>query len=252
MHSLRVEGLSKHFGGVNALRNVSFSVETGQHLALIGPNGAGKSTLFNVIGGNLPADGGQIFLLGQDITHIPPYRRSHLGIARSFQVAALFLELTVLSNILLALHGNLRSRFGMYRPMASYKNINDKAHQLLDSMDLWTKRDDIVEELSYGEQRRLEISIALSGEPKLLLLDEPSAGLTIAESEDIRNRINSLGSDITVILVAHDMDLVFGFAERIIVLHYGEIIAEGTCDEIRHNLRVKEIYMGSETGNTLC
>lgn len=250
MEALKVEGLCQDFGGVRALQNVSFSVEAGEHLAIIGPNGAGKTTLLNVIDGQLKPSAGRVIFLKQDITLLSPYNHAHLFIGRSFQLTTLFLDLTVLDNILLAFHGTSRSRFQMFRSITSYKNLYDNAHELLDSVDLWEKRDELVKAISYGEQRKLEISLSLAMKPKLLLLDEPSCGLTTTESDDISNRIRDLGSDITVILVAHDMDLVFGFAERIIVLHYGEIVVEGTCDEIRRDSRVREIYMGSEATAT--
>ena len=251
MEALRVEDLSKDFGGVRAVQHVSFSVETGEHLAIIGPNGAGKTTLFNLLGGQLHPTGGRVYLFGQEITNVAAISRAHLGIARSFQLTSLFLNLTVLENILLALQGTRPSRFQMFRPASAYKHLYTKAKELLDSMDLWRKKDDPVHAISYGEQRKLEIALSLALEPKLLLLDEPSTGLTTAESADITSMIRNLGRDITVILVAHDMDLVFGVAERIIVLHYGEIIAEGTGEKISTDPRVKEIYMGSEeaTGN---
>jgi len=251
MEALRVEGLSKDFGGVRALRGVSFSVEAGEHLAIIGPNGAGKTTLFNLLSGQLPPTAGSVYLFGQEITNMPAHRCAHLGIARSFQLTTLFLNLTVLENILLALQGTRPSRFQMFRSATAYEHLYTKAQELLDSMDLWGKKDDPVHAISYGEQRKLEIALSLASEPKLLLLDEPSSGLTTAESADITSMIRNLGTDITAILVAHDMDLVFGVAERIIVLHYGEIIAEGTGEKISTDPRVKEIYIGSEeaTGN---
>ena len=251
MEALRVEGLSKDFGGVRAVRDVSFSVEAGEHLVIIGPNGAGKTTMFNLLDGQLPPTAGRVYLFGQEITNLAAHSRPHLGIARSFQLTTLFLNLTVLENILLALQGTRPSRFQMFRSATAYEHLYAKAEELLDSMDLWGKKDDPVHAISYGEQRKLEIALSLALEPKLLLLDEPSSGLTTAESADITTMIRNLGTDITVILVAHDMDLVFGVAERIIVLHYGEIIAEGTGEEISTNPRVREIYMGSEeaTGN---
>jgi len=251
MEALKVEGLSKDFGGVHAARDVSFSVEAGEHLAIIGPNGAGKTTLFNLLSGQLTATAGRVYLFGQDITRMPTHRRVDLGLARSFQLTTLFLNLTVLDNTLLALQGTQPSRFQMFRSATAYKHLFTKAQELLDSMDLWEKKDDLVQAISYGEQRKLEIALSLASEPKLLLLDEPSTGLTATESADIISMIRNLGSDITVIIVAHDMDLVFGVAERIIVLHYGEIIAEGTPEEISADSKVKEIYMGGEetTGN---
>ena len=246
MEALRVEDLTKDFGGVRAVRSVSFSVETGEHLAIIGPNGAGKTTLFNLLSGQLSPSVGRVYFLGREITNMKAHGRAHLGIARSFQLTSLFLNLTVLENILLALQGTRPSRFQMLRSASAYKHLYAKAQELLDSMDLWGKKDDTVRTISYGEQRKLEIALSLALEPKLLLLDEPSTGLTAAESADITSMIRNLGRDITVILVAHDMDLVFGVAERIIVLHYGEIIAEGTGERISTDPRVKEIYIGTE------
>ena len=246
--ALRVEGLSKYFGGVHAVRDVSFTVEAGERLAIIGPNGAGKTTLFNMLNGQLRTDAGRIYFSGRDITHLSTHRRAHLGLARSFQLTTLFLYLTVLDNVLLALQGTRLSRFQVFRPITAYESLYAEAQELLGSMDLWEKRDTPVHAISYGEQRKLEITLSLASKPKLLLLDEPSSGLTTGEGADISSRIRSLGTDITIILVAHDMDLVFGVAERIIVLHYGEIIAEGTCDEISRDVRVREIYMGSDEG----
>jgi len=246
MEALRVEGLSKNFGGVSAVDNVSFGVEVGERLVIIGPNGAGKTTLFNLINGQLPATSGRIFFLGQDITAIPTHRRAHLGQARAFQIISLLLNLSVVDNALLALHGTKPYRFKLFRPITHYKLISDKVQETLKALDLWGKRDELVKNLSYGEQRRMEIGLSLGLQPKLLLLDEPSAGLTMEECSGIIDMIKNLGLDITVIIVDHDMDLVFGVAERIIVLHYGQIIADGTPEQIQTDPRVKEIYLGIE------
>jgi branched-chain amino acid transport system ATP-binding protein len=246
MEALRVEHLSKDYGGVHAVRSVSLSVEVGERLAMIGPNGAGKTTLFNLLTGQTPPTGGRVYLFGQEITHLPSHSRAHLGIARSFQATTLFLNASVMDNTLLALHGTRRSRFQMFRSAGAYKALDARAGDLLNLMGLWEKKDDPVHAISYGEQRKLEIVLSLASEPKLLLMDEPSTGLTTAESADIIDMIRDLGRDITVILVAHDMDLVFGVAERIIVLHHGELITSGTPDEISADSRVKEIYMGAE------
>ena len=246
MEALRVERLSRDFGGVQAVKDVSFEVEAGEHMAIIGPNGAGKTTLFNLLCGQLPPSSGRVFFFGQDVTHLPPHKRTHLGIARSFQIASLFLDLTVLKNAMLAFQGKRPSRFQMFRSASSYRDLLRKAEELLGSMGLWEKRYEPANSISYGEQRKLEIALSLASEPKVLLLDEPSCGLTASESADITSRICNLGEDITVILVAHDMDLVFGVAQRIIVLHYGMTIIEGNCEKIRTDPKVREIYMGSE------
>ncbi len=245
MEALVVKDLSKNFGGVSAVQSVSFKVEAGEHLAIIGPNGAGKTTLFNLLSGQLTPTAGHVIFFGQDITNLPTHHRIHLGMSRSFQIASLFLKLSVLQNTRLALQGIRPSRFQMFRSAVSYKNILAKAEELLRSMDLWEKRNVLANAISYGEQRKLEIALSLATEPKLLLLDEPSSGLTASEGADITSRIRNLGSTITVILVAHDMDLVFGVAQRIIVLHYGELIIDGSCEKIRTDPKVKEIYMGA-------
>jgi len=246
MEVLRVENLNKQFGGIHATRNVSFNVEEGEHLAIIGPNGAGKTTLFNLLGGQLTASSGKILFRGKDITYLPAHKRTQLGIARSFQIVSLFSNLTVLENIQLALQGTRSSRFQIYKPVTRYQYLFTEAEELLKSMELWTKRNEPVHSISYGEQRKLEITLSLASDLKLLLLDEPSCGLTTTESADITNRIHKLSKNITVLLVGHDMDLVFGVAQRIIVLHYGEIIMQGTCDEVKASNKVKEIYMGCE------
>ncbi|TET16448.1 MAG: ABC transporter ATP-binding protein [Dehalococcoidia bacterium] len=248
MEALRVEGLSKDFGGVHALSNVSFSVEVGERLAIIGPNGAGKTTLFNLLNGQLLPTAGWIQFFGQDITTMPTHRRAHLGQGRSFQIISLFLNLTVLDNTLITLHGTKRSRFQMFRPINRYEHLLTRAQEMLTSVALWEKKDEFVKNISYGEQRRLEIALTAASEPKLLLLDEPSSGLTAAEGVDIVTMIRNLGTDITVVVVAHDMDLVFGVADRIMVLHYGQLIADGTPEQIQADSRVKEIYMGIEEG----
>ena len=246
MEALRVKGLSKNFGGVSAVDNISFGVEIGERLVIIGPNGAGKTTLFNLINGQLPATSGRIYFLGKDITAMPTHSRAHLGQARAFQIISLFLNLSVLDNALLALHGTKPYRFKLFRPINDYKLISDKVQETLEALDLWDNKDELVKNLSYGDQRRMEIGLSLALQPKLLLLDEPSAGLTMEECSGIIDMIKNLGLDITVIIVDHDMDLVFGVAERIIVLHYGQIIADGAPEQIQADPRVKEIYLGIE------
>jgi len=249
MEVLRIEHLSKDFGGVHAVSDITFSVEVGERLAIIGPNGAGKTTLFNLINGQLRPTAGRIYFSGRDITNVFTHRLAHAGQSRSFQLISLFLNLTVLENALLALHGTKPSRFQVLRPITSYADLLAKAEETLKTAALWEKRDELVKNISYGEQRRLEIALTtVPTELKLLLLDEPSSGLTGAEGADITNMIRKLGRDITVLLVAHDMDLVFGVAERIMVLHYGQVIADGEPKEIRADPRVREIYMGAEEG----
>ena len=244
MEALRVESLSKDFGGVQAIQNISFNVEIGEKLAIIGPNGAGKTTLFNVLNGQVPATTGHVYLFGQDVTHLATHRRAHLGMARSFQVSSAFLGLTVLDNALLAFQGTRNSLFQMFRPMSAYKDVFAAVENLLEPWGLWEHKDNVVKELAYGDQRKLEITLSLASKPRFLLLDEPSTGLTATESADIVAMIHSLGADITVLVVAHDIDLIFGVAERIIVLHYGQVIADGMPQDIEANAEVREIYMG--------
>ena len=246
MEALKVDRVVKDFGGVRALRNISFNVELGERLAIIGPNGAGKTTLFNIINGQILPTAGSVHFLGKDITRMPVHRRADLGIARSFQRSSLFSNLTVLSNILLAVQGTRRHRFQMFRSINTYRETFTRAEELLKVWDLWEEKDYLASNISYGDQRKLEISLSLASQPRVLLMDEPSCGLTSGETAVVIDKILGLGKDITVILVAHDMDLVFGVANRIMVLHYGEIVTEGTPEEIRNDSRVKKIYMGAE------
>jgi branched-chain amino acid transport system ATP-binding protein len=249
MQALSVEGLCKNYGGLQVLQDITFDVETGERLAVIGPNGAGKTTLLNAISGEQPPDAGNIYLFGQDISSKRIHSRVHLGLAHSFQLNCLFPNLTLLDNVLLALQGTRRSRFQMFKANAAYTNLYLKAEGLLKLTDLWGKKNAPVKALSYGEQRQTEIMLSLASEPKLLLLDEPTAGLSVAESNLFTSNLRSLTSDITVVFIAHDMDVVFGLADRIVVLDFGKIIAQGTPKEIQADERVKAIYLGMEKGD---
>ncbi len=248
---LRVEGLSKNFGGVQVLENVSFSVQLGEKLAIIGPNGAGKTTLLNLLNGQLSPTDGRVYLVGEDITAMPTYRRAHLRQGRSFQLSSLCSNLSILNNMILAIQGTHASRFQMFGSITALKHLYVKAQELLEVMDLWDKRNDLVQTLSFGEQRKLEVALSLALEPTLLLLDEPSSGLTVTERTDMVNMIRDRAADAGVVIVDHDMDLVFDVADRIIVLHYGRIVVEGKPEQIRGDSRVKEVYMGikESTGN---
>jgi branched-chain amino acid transport system ATP-binding protein len=248
MEALKIEGLSKYFGGVQAVHDVSFNVSIGEKLAIIGPNGAGKTTLFNLLNGQLSPTKGHIYFYGEDITSLQTNRRAHLGMSRSFQITSLFASLTAKQNCLLALHGTRFSSYQMFRSINAYKHLLVKAEALLESVGLLEKRDELVGYMSHGEQRKLEIAISLALEPKLLLLDEPSAGLAPSESIAIMDIMRNQRKDITTLIVDHDMDLVFGVAERILVFHYGQIIADGTPHAVQNNPRVKEIYMAPEKG----
>jgi len=246
MEALRIKALSKQFGGVEAVNDVSFTVNVGERLAIIGPNGAGKTTLFNLINGQLSPTAGRIHFFGEDVTSLPPHRRAHLGQARAFQVISLLQELTVLENTLLTINGTKPHRFVMFRPVMKFEDVLQKAVDTLKGLDLLEKQDEPVRNLSYGEQRRLEIGLGLSMDPKLFLLDEPSAGLTKEESAEIIGIIKNLKTNITVLIVDHDMDMVFEVAERILVLHYGQLIADGDPSQIQADQKVREIYIGVE------
>ena len=248
MEVLRVEKLFKAFGGILAICNVSFKIEEGERVAIIGPNGAGKTTLFNLLTGQMKPSSGKIYFYGKDITFKPAHIRIHLGMARSFQIVSLFPNLSVLENTLLSLDAIQSFRYQLFKSVSGYKSLYSRAEEMLSLMELWGQRAELVHTISYGDQRKLEIALSLATNPKLLLLDEPSCGLTTTESADITSRIHNLGTDITVLLVAHDMDLVYGVAQRIIVLHYGETIMQGTPDEIKCSEKIKEIYMGAEEG----
>jgi branched-chain amino acid transport system ATP-binding protein len=247
MEALRVEGLCRNFGGVEALKDVSFAVEPGAKLAIIGPNGAGKTTLLNVLNGQHPASSGRILFLGRDITDLPVHKRAQLGMARAFQSSTLFPSMSVLNNLLLAIHGMRPSRLHFFRSFETYSEYGGEAERHLRSVNLWENRDEVVSGLSHGAQKRLEIAMSLALNPKLLLLDEPSAGLTAGESAGVASILRDLGPGITILIVAHDMDLVFGIADRILVLHYGQVLCTGTPTDVQCNARVREIYMGAES-----
>jgi branched-chain amino acid transport system ATP-binding protein len=247
---LETRGIWVHFGGLAAVKDVSLAIEQGERVALIGPNGAGKTTFFNVLTGQLKPSAGSVHFKDVDVTDHSVFSRAHMGMARSFQITSLFPNETVLVNTLIALQGTRQGRYGLVRYFMKDKKLRSDAQGLLESIDLWDLREARVGSLAYGLQRKLEITLPLASEPDLLLLDEPSCGLTTVESADITTRIRALGAKITVLMIAHDMDLVFGVADRVILLHYGEIACEGTCEEIRANPMVREIYMGSRKSLT--
>lgn len=246
MEVIKVESLMQSYGGLQVLYDVSFSLETGERVALIGPNGAGKTTLLNVLSGFVPPAAGSITLLDHDVTKMPPNKRAALGLARSFQINTLFPRLTLLINVLLAIQGIQKTRFRWFRPIDAYSGNIDAARELLELVNLWDERDTPVEVLSHGQQRQVEIVLALATKPKILLLDEPSAGLSSGESNTFIDMIHSLTKDTTVFFCAHDLDLVFTLADRVLVLYYGKIIAHGTPEEIQDDNKVQEIYLGIE------
>jgi len=243
--ALAVTRLSKSFGGLRAVQQIDLSLAPGERHAIIGPNGAGKTTLFNLIAGELAPTAGRIALFGQDVTRLPPQRRAALGLARTFQVNTLFPSLTVTENLLLAVQGTLPTKLRLHRPISSYRDLYDRARAVLESVGLVGAGEAIVRTLSHGEQRQLEVALALASRPRLLLLDEPTAGLSLAESQRLTGLLKGLDRSMSLLVIEHDMDVVFDVAERITVLHDGKVIADGDRDEVKANPLVAEIYLGT-------
>ncbi len=243
---LVVENLTKNFGGLRAVDGVNLTIQPGERRVLMGPNGAGKTTLFNMISGIYSASEGRILLFGKNVTALPSYRRAALGIARTYQVTNLFPNLTVAENLLLACQALTRTKFVVFRPVASYPRLRDRCNELLKDFALWDKRNEMVKNLSHGDQRQIEVALALAEQPRLLLLDEPAAGLSSAETHALTLLLKRLDPKITILLIEHDMDVAFEFAERITVLYQGKLLAEGSKEEIRNNPTVQEIYLGAE------
>jgi branched-chain amino acid transport system ATP-binding protein len=241
---LELVGLCRSFGGLHALRGVDLRIMPGDRKAIIGPNGAGKTTLFNVITGILPASAGKVLLFGRDVTGWASHRRVALGMARTFQITSLFPRLTVLDNVLLAITGVRKSKFVAWRFMASYRDVYEKADRLLEQAAFQDRRNVEVRHLSHGEQRQLEIVLGLASDPKILLLDEPAAGLSSGESHEMARFLMRLDPNLALLLIEHDMDVVFGVTDQISVLHFGEILETGRPEHIRGSARVQEIYLG--------
>ncbi len=243
---LELRGLSKSFGGLQATRDVTLRIMSGDRKAIIGPNGAGKTTLFNLITGIYPVTSGQVLLFGQDVTNWPSHRRTALGMARTFQVTHLFPKLTVIDNVLLAIKGVRPTKFVMWRFLSTYREVYDKAHRLLEQAGFLDRKDTEVRNLSHGEQRQLEIVLGLASDPKILLLDEPAAGLSSGESAEMAQFLMKLDPNLAILLIEHDMDVVFDVADQISVLHFGEILETGTPQQIHDSARVQEIYLGTD------
>ncbi|MGI8527237.1 MAG: ABC transporter ATP-binding protein, partial [Pseudolabrys sp.] len=242
---LELNGLCKNFGGLQATRHVSFRIMAGDRKAIISPNGAGKTTLFNLITGIYPSSAGHIFLFGRDVTKWQSHQRTALGMARTFQVTSLFPKLKVIDNVLLAIQGLRSSKFVMWRPLSSYNEIHDKAHRLLEQASFLDRKDVEVRNLSHGEQRQLEIVLGLASDPKILLLDEPAAGLSSGESTEMAHFLMKLDPGLAILLIEHDMDVVFDVCDEISVLHFGELLETGTPEQIKKSRRVQEIYLGT-------
>ena len=242
---LALENLGKSWGGLWALKSVTFEAEEGSRVAIIGPNGAGKTTLIHLISGEFRSSSGRILLRGKDITNVPGRRRAHLGIGRSFQITSLFPSLSVLDNMILGLQALKPTKFSMFRPLTSHGYLFTEAQRLLEEWNLWDKRDNCVKNLPYGEQRQLEILLALAGKPTLLLLDEPCAGLSVSETQAFISLVQNLSRDMTLLFIEHDMDTAFRLADQIIVLHQGQVIANGSPEEVRRDPAANEVYLGA-------
>ncbi|MEE9240785.1 MAG: ABC transporter ATP-binding protein [bacterium] len=241
---LELSGVTKQFGGLTAVEDVALRLGPGDRRGILGPNGAGKTTLFHLITGVLPVTSGQIRLFGRDVTGWPTHRRIALGMSRTFQITSLFPKLSVMDNVILAVQGLRKMKMVMLKPLSRYKEVFDKTEMLLTRAGFWEVRDHEVRNLSHGEQRQLEIILALASDPKVLLLDEPSAGLATGESHEMAEFLKSLDPGMAILIIEHDLDVIFEVASHISVLHYGKILVEGPSDQIRTDQQVQEIYLG--------
>jgi branched-chain amino acid transport system ATP-binding protein len=240
---LRTERVSKQFGKFIALKDITAEFRRGAITSIIGPNGAGKSTYFNLLSGAFPPTSGHVEFEGRDVTGLPQHKFAHMGVAKSFQITNVFPQLSTHENIRVALQA-LSARYNIWTPRSHYKNLIEQADELLHRVGLWSRRGRLAGTLAHGEQRALEIGMALASHPRLLLLDEPTAGMSPEETRVMMDLIVRLASERTVILVEHKMKLVMGISDRLLVLHHGELLAEGTPTDIRQNETVKRVYLG--------
>jgi len=240
---LRTINLTKNFGGLGAVQDVNFILKKGDLQSIIGPNGAGKSTFFKLITGELKPSKGQIVFLNKDITHLPQTAISHLGIAVAYQITNIFPMLTVFENVRVAAQSR-KTTFNLWSKAISHKEFIEQTLHILEQINLLDFKDEIAANLSHGHQKRLEIGIALATRPKLLLLDEPTAGLSPTETRQTIELIKKIAQDLTIVLVEHKMKVVMEVSDRITVLHYGTLLAQGTPDEIRNNEEVRRVYLG--------
>ena len=245
MTALESRALSKSFGGLRVSADVSLAIEAGERRLIIGPNGAGKTTLFNLITGELRPDRGSVHLFGRDITTLPAWRRAHLGLGRTYQIITLFPRDTLLGNVALALLGLSPLRWNPLLRLASQSAVLAEGRAALARVGLDRLADRPLAETSYGERRRVEIAMALAQRPKVLLLDEPFAGLSVPERREVRELLLGIPRDTTIVMIEHDMDVALDFAERITLLHFGEVIVEGTRAEVVGSPRTREVYLGA-------
>ncbi len=243
---LRLEAVTKSFGRIEAVHRVSLAVEAGERHAILGPNGAGKTTLFNLVTGIHRLTSGRIFLFDRDVSGLAVHRRAAMGLARTFQITNLFQALTVFENVLLASQAQEPFRYNFCKPVTRYTGLMSRVEEILGQWDLEDKREVLVSNLSYGEQRQLEVIMALANNPRLLLLDEPTAGLSPSETTSMTQFIGRLDNSITILLIEHDMDVVFSIAEKVTVMHFGHVIAHGSAEEIKGDPKVTSIYLGEQ------
>ena len=244
MSALELRSLAKSFGGLRVTANVNLDVAPGERRLIIGPNGAGKTTLFNLITGELKPDGGSIRLFGQDITRAPSRLRAHLGLARTYQIITLFPGESLLRNVMLSLLGLSPLRWNCVARFDRQEALIARAREALKRVGLDTLADRTLAQTSYGERRRVEIAMALAQQPQLLLLDEPFAGLSIDERRDVQKLLLAIPREVTVVMIEHDMDVALELAERITLMHFGEVIVEGTRAEVVAHPRTREVYLG--------
>jgi len=244
MNILETNDLHHSFGGLDVLFGIDLQVAKGERHAIIGPNGAGKTTLFNTITGTYHPTKGKVFFKGKDITGFPPHKLARIGVGRSFQITSTFTYLTAFQNIRLAILSKHGIRFNLFRYVGSMKEITRETEEMLERVSLINERDVLASMLSYGQSRALEISMAMAMDPELILLDEFAAGMSREETHTAVELILKMTEGKTVVIIEHDMDVVFSLADRITVLHYGKILATGTPEEIRNNQDVKDAYLG--------
>jgi branched-chain amino acid transport system ATP-binding protein len=243
--ALEIVNLRKAFGGLAVTQDVSLSVRQGERRLIIGPNGAGKTTLFNQVSGDLRPNSGSVRLFGIDITYLPPYRRAHKGLSRTYQIITLFGSDTLEHNVTLGLLGLRPSRWQMWRPMSSYRELGSEARRTLDAVGLLHLADHPISDIAYGERRRAELAVALAQKPRVLLLDEPLAGLSNAERSSVKSLIASISRQTTIIMIEHDMDTALDLAETVTLLNYGRVIVDGERDEVIADERTREVYLGT-------
>ena len=242
--ALQLSGLKKSFGGVPAINGVSLEVMPGERRLIIGPNGAGKTTLFNLITGDLPRDAGTVRLFGEEVSRLKTHQRAHRGLARTYQIITLFAKDRLEHNIVLSLLGLSKARWGMFDPIERHLELYAEARRVLELVGLGHLAQRPIGEVSYGEKRRVEIAMALAQKPKVLLLDEPFAGLSREERVAMKELIGRIEREVTVIMIEHDMDTALDMAERITVLHYGSVIVEGTRAQVVADPKTREVYLG--------